>query len=363
MAINISALNITLDGTGTEIPVLNVTDPYEKYYLLGSGIIAIGNYAIVPTGTPINGTTFIFKYRADVDITTNSTTFSIFGQSLTQNQLNSVLDIECYYDGTSWEVEIKPSFTSAVVEATNIVANAITASAIANSSIDLGVKGIVGSLTNSRIANATIDGSAKLVALSIPDSKIASVDGAKLLNLTVDASSKLINDSVTDAKLATMDVSSIKYGDGSGNPGNLVIGNNELPIGNGTTITTIAKSSLYSSMIIGSYFVVYGDISWESGEQNINRYWIPVNCELEQINFMTYKAIAGTDDAEIEVRRNSSSFYGPATLYSAGAGANQQTSIIFSPHEAFTAGNTFNMIPTKTTAGGKAKFTALFLLT
>lgn len=190
MAINISALNITLDGTGTEIPTLNVTDPYEKYYLLGSGIIAIGNYAIVPTGTPINGTTFIFKYRADVDITTNSTTFSIFGQSLTQNQLNSVLDIECYYDGTSWEVEIKPSFTSAVVEATNIVANAITASAIANSSIDLGVKGIVGSLVNNRIANGTIIASQKVQNLSITDALINDVNGSKIATNSV-ANNKL----------------------------------------------------------------------------------------------------------------------------------------------------------------------------
>lgn len=190
MAINISALNITLDGTGTEIPTLNVTDPYEKYYLLGSGIIAIGNYAIVPTGTPINGTTFIFKYRADVDITTNSTTFSIFGQSLTQNQLNSVLDIECYYDGTSWEVEIKPSFTSAVVEATNIVANAITASAIANSSIDLGVKGIVGSLVNNRIANSTIIASQKVQNLSITDALINDVNGSKIATNSV-ANNKL----------------------------------------------------------------------------------------------------------------------------------------------------------------------------
>lgn len=190
MAINISALNITLDGTGTEIPTLNVTDPYEKYYLLGSGIIAIGNYAIVPTGSPINGTTFIFKYRADVDITTNSTTFSIFGQSLTQNQLNSVLDIECYYDGTSWEVEIKPSFTSAVVEATNIVANAITASAIANSSIDLGVKGIVGSLVNNRIANGTIIASQKVQNLSITDALINDVNGSKIATNSV-ANNKL----------------------------------------------------------------------------------------------------------------------------------------------------------------------------
>lgn len=183
MAINISALNITLDGTGTEIPTLNVTDPYEKYYILGNSIIATGNYAIVPTGTPQNGTTFIFKYRATLDITSNSKTFSIFGQSFTQNQLNSDLDIECYYSNSAWLVEIKPSFTSQVVETINIVAAAIGTSEIANGSITT-PKLATNAVTTIKVTDLNIT-TQKLANLAVTDAKVNDVNGSKIASNSI----------------------------------------------------------------------------------------------------------------------------------------------------------------------------------
>ena len=150
MAFNSNILNIPLDGTGTEIPTLNVTDPYEKYLITGANT-TIGNYAIVPTGTPQLGTTFLFKYKATTDITTNSNTFAIFGQALTQNQLLIELDIECYYTGSTWIVEVKPSLTTAFVEAVNIVASAVTTSAINNLAVTTG-KINTNAVTNAKLA-------------------------------------------------------------------------------------------------------------------------------------------------------------------------------------------------------------------
>lgn len=153
MAFNSNILNIPLDGTGTEIPTLNVSDPYEKYLITGANT-TIGNYAIVPTGTPQLGTTFLFKYKATTDITTNSNTFAIFGQALTQNQLLIELDIECYYTGSQWIVEVKPSLTTAFVEAVNIVASAITTSAINNLAVTT-AKINTNAVTNAKLAQMT----------------------------------------------------------------------------------------------------------------------------------------------------------------------------------------------------------------
>ena len=150
MAFNSNILNIPLDGTGTEIPTLNVSDPYEKYLITGANT-TIGNYAIVPTGTPQLGTTFLFKYKATTDITTNGNTFAIFGQALTQNQLLIELDIECYYTGSAWIVEVKPSLTTAFVEAVNIVASAVTTSAINNLAVTTG-KINTNAVTNAKLA-------------------------------------------------------------------------------------------------------------------------------------------------------------------------------------------------------------------
>jgi len=88
MAINLNILSIPLNGTGTEIPALNVTDPFEKYVLTSTiTVTATGNYAIVPTGTPQQGTTFIFKYKSSLEITTTTKTFYIFQQVITKKPL------------------------------------------------------------------------------------------------------------------------------------------------------------------------------------------------------------------------------------------------------------------------------------
>lgn len=141
MAYISNILPIVLDGTGTEIPTLSVNDTYEKYIITGTQI-AMGNYAIVPTGSPLINTTFLFEYDATLDITTNGTTFSIFGQSLNQTQLNSKLVIECRYNGSGWIVKILPSIASVFITGANI----------ATATIDASTKLQANSVTNSRLS-------------------------------------------------------------------------------------------------------------------------------------------------------------------------------------------------------------------
>lgn len=125
MAYTSNILQIVLDGTGTEIPALNVTDAYDRYIISGA-VTATGNYAIVPTGTPQLGTTYIFEYEATLDITTNGTTFSLFGVSFNQTQLISKLEITCYYNGSAWKVKIVGSLDQAFITSTNLNNNSVT---------------------------------------------------------------------------------------------------------------------------------------------------------------------------------------------------------------------------------------------
>ena len=131
MAFNLASLVITLDGTGTEIPTLSVNDPYEIYEITGS-VTTTGNYAIVPTGTPVNGTTYVFEYNALTDITTNGNTFSIFGVSLNQTQLLSKLGITCRYNGSAWKVKITGSLDQASITTSSIANSQITNAKLAN---------------------------------------------------------------------------------------------------------------------------------------------------------------------------------------------------------------------------------------
>lgn len=188
MAQNLNNLSIPLNGTGTEIPTLNITDNYAEYWISGT-VIATGNYGIVPTGTPQNGTTFIFNYIAVVDITTHSKTFSIFGQSLTQNQLLYPLLIKCNYNGSSWEVGVYGSLEDQIIEAINIVDGAVGSTELADLSV-----------TDNKYANLSI-ATGKVKALAITDPKINDVNGSKLVAASVVGSAKLTDTTVTFVKL------------------------------------------------------------------------------------------------------------------------------------------------------------------
>jgi hypothetical protein len=199
----------TLTGAGTEIANFNVADTFEKYIIKGSAT-SIGNYAISITGTPQAGETFIVKYKGVLDITTNGNTFSILGQSLTQNQLISDLDIEAYYDGSAWIVEIKPSFTSAVVEAANLIANSVGTTQLANGSVT-NPKLATNSITTVKITDLNVT-TGKIADLGVTDAKINDVNGSKITSSTV-----------TNAKLATMADQTVKgnISGGSANPSDI----------------------------------------------------------------------------------------------------------------------------------------------
>lgn len=287
----------TLTGAGTEIDNFNVTDTFDEYLIKGSST-AIGNYSISVTGTPQAGEYFRVKYKGTLDITTNGTTFTILGQALTQLQLNSDLDIECFYDGSAWEVLVKPSFTSAVVSAANLASNAVTASAIANGSIDLGVKGIAGSLITNRIVDLAVT-TQKLADLSVTDAKINDVSGSKITDSTI-TTAKLQDNSVTNDKLNTMTASSIKIGDASGNPTDLALGNNEIPIGNGSTVTKVNALVLGNSM----YRMATIPINFNSATSRYRVYFpiVPLKTiHIHTISLLVSETIAGTDNGDLDV--------------------------------------------------------------
>lgn len=199
MAYNTNIKVITLNGTGTETDlVFDVTDGYSSYQLIGA-VTTIGNYAIVPTGTPQLGTTFVFDFQATVDITTNSNTFAIFGTQITQDLLITKLIITCVYNGSAWKVRITGSLDQAIIDTVNIIPGAIDSSTIANLSI-----------TTAKIDDLAVT-TAKIDNLAVTTGKIAllAVTDAQLNTDSV-ITSKILNSNVTNAKLAQMAANTVK---------------------------------------------------------------------------------------------------------------------------------------------------------
>lgn len=346
MAFNSSVLVITLDGTGTEIPTLNITDPYDIYEIGGSAI-ATGNYALVATGTPQVGTTFVFEYYGTLDITTNSKTFSIFGVSLTQNQLNNKLEIACRYDGSAWKVKIVGSLDQDIIESSNLAPDAVDTNAIED-----------GSITESKLANLSVSTgkvqnsaitTAKINNLAVTDGKINDVNGSKIVNASI-ATAKYQDDSVTNDKLATMTNSSIKFGNSTGTPGDLALGADEIAMGNGSTITAVNKSTFHA----GEYFFLSVLMSFENDEQGQTfTHQIPFNFIIDAYTAIIAKDIENSNNGTITIAIDSGTIGSGLFTATAGTSAGDTTYVPVSTSNTGTTNQEIQISSNKVTAGGK----------
>lgn len=384
-------LDITLNGLGTEIPILYTTASYDLYIIKGSAV-ATGNYSLSPTGIPLKGMTYNFQYRALLDITTNTKTFSLFGYNLTQTQLTKNWEATCYYNGASWEVTLKLDFSESdiienyqlgdqIIQSNNIAANTITSTNIANGSITLN-KLASDSVDSSKIVDGTIQAidlgtdcvttskildsnvttnkvndlaitTNKLANQSVTTTKIANsaITNTQLDNLSVDTNN-IIDNSVTNAKLATGTPSSVKICNNLGDVQDLILGLDELPIGNGTDITVIPLNNIIQG--IGQRDFETLNISFELNEQAPNRVYLP-KCYIEQILFQVTKPIEPTDDAFVNVSVNGTPTVPPNITYSAGSPIPSTNTLIFATHPVISnpSGGWIELSTSKVTPGGK----------
>lgn len=244
----------TLDGTGTEIPAINVALNTSEIIIQGTAT-AIGNYAIAHTGTPNITTQINIAYRGTLDITTNGTTFSILGQSLNQNDLNRELEITARWTGAAWKVITKKDFKeSGIIEASHMSTNSVATAAIQDDAITtskildgavttpkiaddavtaakinadvagLGLSQAISGALDVNVDNSTLEISTdtlqvkdlgittgKINNLAVTSGKLAdsSVTTAKILNDNV-TTAKIADDNVTNAKLAEMPTLTVK---------------------------------------------------------------------------------------------------------------------------------------------------------
>ena len=386
MATTTITLPIVLNGTGTEIPSLLTTDPYDLYLIRGTAV-AIGNYAIVPTGTPGLGLTYNFRFIGSLDITTNTKTFSLFGVTITQEQLNKNWEARCFYNGIAWEVILEMDFTEAqIVSSTNIANNVISSLNLANGSVttpklaNLAVttakldtdavttakiiddavttsKIVDDGVTTSKILDSNITTSklndlsvttAKIDDLAITTAKLAStsVTNAKVATNAIDTTN-IINNAVTNAKLANGTASSVKIINGSGAVQDLTLALNQFPISDGTTVIAKDLSTVKYKYVTPAY------ISLESGSQPSNyRFSVtdPSNIKVIKIEYVVINTLAGTDSATIDIATN----YGSNTIGTITIAANTPYSTYSVTPVLYTSpiGGLIEITATKTTPGG-----------
>lgn len=101
--------------------VLPVTDPYDVYEVVTSGPTAIlGTSTFTSSGTLVEGVSFKFRYKANV----TSGNVSFMGVTLPSHLRNKDCYVDCYYNGSSWDVAFVPNFgINDVLTVNNLVDN------------------------------------------------------------------------------------------------------------------------------------------------------------------------------------------------------------------------------------------------
>jgi len=322
----------TVPSTGDTYNLLT-EDTTQEYLFYGGGIMT-GDIIINPSGTDVFGLTFVIKWLGTADLITNSRTFSVFGINLTDQQAVNKQTIICTYNGTFYDIEIHSNFDdSFIVENKNIALLAVDTPQLDALSVT----------------------TAKIAALAVTDAKINDVDGSKLVAASVDASTKLTDATITDAKFDTGTVSSVRFRNATGVVGDLALANNEVAIGNGTTIVAVNKSTFNS--LPGSYEVFNIEVSFEANEVAATRHiYLPYSCTVQKMKTSITKDIAATDVASVILTDD-----GAATVIATQAIPASTTvasaSFVTTPTYVYTAAattSTISLTTTKTTAGGKA---------
>lgn len=288
---------------------IDVDSPEVEYTITGVATMA-GNVTISPTssGTIPNNTKVIINYLATLD--TTITTFSVFGVFLNGPQTLRDQHIICDYVNSAWTVQILSNFANPdIVGTSNIVNGAVTNSKLATDSVST-IKIVDLAVTTNKIDNLAVTAgkiatdavtTAKILDLNVTTAKInnLAITDTKLATDSV-ITSKILDDNVTDAKLATMTASSIKYGNSLGAPGNLALALDEIPVGNGTTVTVVDKNDLLNG--VGTYTQISFDVSFEAGEvTGYKRIYLPYPCIFLKMMMSVTTDIEATDPAQVTV--------------------------------------------------------------
>ena len=349
---------------------IDVDSPEVEYTVTGIATM-IATVDITPTSAGVipNNTKVIINYLATLDTTV--TTFYVFGASLNPQQTLRDQQIICTYVNLAWTVQILSNFANPdIVGTSNIVNGAVTNAKLATDSVST-IKIVDLAVTTNKIDNLAVT-AGKIATDAVTTSKILdlNVTTAKINNLAVtDAklaansviTSKILDSNVTDAKLAAMTASSLKYGNSLGAPGNLALGLDEIPVGNGTTVTVIDKNDLLNG--VGTYTQISFDVSFEAGEvTGYKRIYLPYPCIFHKMMISVTTNIEATDPAYVYVYDTA---LGTSIIYSSIPGGTVATtaisvaipSVVYTPLSGLNS--TIYIATSKITPGGRAFVTLL----
>ena len=304
----------------------DAADAIDIYNLTPSGgaVALVGDVIITATGTLSIGTTYTFKVAAG--FTLGAQAFTIMGVALTAAQCLYETRVNCYYNGTTWEVHICADEQSGNVsiDGGRIVTGTIVSGAL------------VGNIVNTKLAPMAARGYIPVATNNGAWSSIdAKTSGQFLLGNGTDVVSLPISGDATVAATGVMTIA------------NLAVTAAKIAA---TTITPAKLTIEAASELINIA------VSFETGEVGAIKIKMPYAGTFKDVYAIATKALAATDAGTVIFKNNAGTTMTVTTPISFAASDAYGTAYT----SAITANNTFIkgdiiIIQTaKATVGGKA---------
>lgn len=172
---------------------------YVGLYIIDGSCTLGGDWTITDDSASVEGTTFHIRYLATVTISANN--ISVFGVQLTAEQALKNLDIQVYYNGSTYDVQIMTDFGQTnIVESNQIVNGAITTA-------KLDATGGSEAVTTATIRDLNVT-TGKIAANAVTFAKLDTTGGSEAVQTTT------IKDlAVTTGKINTKAVTTAKIDD------------------------------------------------------------------------------------------------------------------------------------------------------
>jgi hypothetical protein len=327
-------------GGGTDTLDLSQDNQYGNIIIEGTATLS-SNYTINTTGTPVLNQRFIFIYRAN--ITLGSNTVTILGTSLTQEEASTFSIMEAVYNGSSWNLAILRTLRDGVdgvypltmSTGGTVVINALireriiilTGSPTLTSAYDLQVSNAVEGDTFEvyYFANATTN------------SNSVTILGKRVLPYIAQTGIGYIRGVYDGSSWQTVIIRDRNN--------NYLIDPQELN----------ARSNTYTMSF---------PVSFETGEQCDNKIKMFHNGEVQEVYAIVTKAIAATDSATITCKNDGgTTMTGGVLTFPASSTLNTTATGTISANNTFVSGDELFFTSAKTTVGGKALITIKILKT
>lgn len=368
---NLLVEELTLGGGTLKLDVSTIPC---NYLITGSGTLladwAVGaklkaDGGIWPIDGDCRGVSFRFLYIADLIL--DGSTINFFSAlSLTDAQAasNCIIDVTCTSeDGGTWTAIVTPDYANilGLVTTQMIAAKAVTNAKIGDKAVDTGqiadaaieaLQIATDAISTIKILNDAIT-SAKILAKAVTTAKIddGAVGTTQLTDLGV-STTKIADLAVTDVKIAALAVITAKIND-------LAVTTAKIADGAITAIKLGAGSVTASKLETSVGKELFNiQLSFEAGEVGTYQVPFPYACTILFAEARATKAIAGTDDATIQLQNNATTDMtdGLITL-TASTAFGVAVNCTPSANNIFAAGEHLKMVSAKTTAGGKANVT------